>query len=153
MIPYLYFQYRKKPRAKILISPHFDGKLISKTVSFFGLETIAGSSDKNPVKTLIQAIKFLKDGYDIGITPDGPKGPRHKVADGIAVMAQKTKKKVVLMRVQPTKFWQLNSWDRFTVPKPFGTIHYYASQPLDLSSMSIEEAKEYVEQGLLHYED
>ena len=152
MLPYLYSHYRKQPRAKVLISPHFDGKLISKTISYFGLETLAGSSDKSPAKVLIQAIRTLKDGYDIGITPDGPKGPRHKAADGVVVMAQKANVKVVLVRIQPTKFWQFNSWDRFTVPKPFGTIHYYATQPLDLSSMDLDEAREFVEQGLLHYE-
>ena len=136
----------------MLISPHFDGKLISKTISFFGLGTLAGSSDKNPAKVLIQAIKTLKEGYDIGITPDGPKGPRHKVADGLVVMAHKANKKVVLVEIKPTRFWQFNSWDRFTVPKPFGTIHYYATKALDLSSMNLEEAKSFVEKGLLEHE-
>ena len=64
MLPYLYSHYRKKPHAKVLISPHFDGKLISKTISYFGLGTLAGSSDKSPAKVLIQAIKTLKEGYD-----------------------------------------------------------------------------------------
>jgi lysophospholipid acyltransferase (LPLAT)-like uncharacterized protein len=152
MLPYLYKHYRKIPHAKVLISPHFDGELISKTIRYFGLGTLAGSSDKNPARVLIQAIKTIKEGYDIGITPDGPKGPRHKVADGIVIMAQKTGAKVVLVEIKPSRFWQLHSWDRFTIPKPFGTLNYYASEELDLSSLSLEEARNVVEEGLLKHE-
>jgi lysophospholipid acyltransferase (LPLAT)-like uncharacterized protein len=152
MLPYMYKFYRKKPHAKVLISPHFDGELISRTIRYFGLGTLAGSSDKNPARVLIQAIKTIKEGYDIGITPDGPKGPRHEVADGIIVMAQKTKAKIVLVEIKPTKFWQLNSWDKFTIPKPFGILNYYASSAIDISDMEFEEAREFIKKGLLSHE-
>lgn len=152
MLPYLYRHYRKTPHAKVLISSHFDGKLISKTIKYFGLGTLAGSSNRNAARVLIQAIKTIKEGYDIGITPDGPKGPRHEVADGIIVMAQKTKAKIVLVEIKPTKYWQLNSWDKFVIPKPFGTLHYYATSELDISSMEFEEAREVIKRGLLAHE-
>ncbi|MFT7003416.1 MAG: lysophospholipid acyltransferase (LPLAT)-like uncharacterized protein [Sulfurimonas sp.] len=152
LLPYLYFYFRKTPRANVLISPHFDGKLISKTVKYFGLGTIAGSSNKNAARVLIQAMKTLKEGYDIGITPDGPKGPRHEVADGIIIMSQKTKSKIVLLKIVPTKFWQLNSWDRFTIPKPFGTLNYYASEPIDISNMELEDARTLLKKRLDNYE-
>ena len=152
MLPYLYRHYRKTPHAKVLISSHFDGKLISKTIKYFGLGTLAGSSNRNAARVLIQAIKTIKEGYDIGITPDGPKGPRHEVADGIIVMAQKTKAKIVLVEIKPTKYWQLNSWDKFVIPKPFGTLHYYATSELDISSMELEEAREVIKRGLLAHE-
>ena len=152
MIPCLYKYYRKKPHAKVLISPHFDGELISRTIKYFGLGTLVGSSDKNPARVLLQAIKTIKEGYDIGITPDGPKGPRHEVADGIVIMAQKTKAKVILVEVKPTKFWQLGSWDKFRIPKPFGTLHYYASTEIDLSGLELEEARKVVKEGLLQHE-
>lgn len=152
MLPYLYSHYRKTPHAKVLISPHFDGLLISKTIKFFGLDTLEGSSNKNASRVLIQAIKTLKEGYDIGITPDGPKGPRHEVADGVIVMAQKAKAKIVLVEIKPEKFWQLNSWDKFTIPKPFGTIRYYSTQLIDITSMELEEAREFIKNGLLKHE-
>jgi lysophospholipid acyltransferase (LPLAT)-like uncharacterized protein len=152
MLPYLYKYYRKKPHAKVLISPHFDGELISRTIKYFGLGTLAGSSDKNPARVLIQAIKSIKEGYDIGITPDGPKGPRHEVADGIIIMAQKTKAKIVLVEIKPSKFWQLNSWDRFTIPKPFGILNYYASSEIDVSDMALEDARVLLKEGLLKHE-
>jgi lysophospholipid acyltransferase (LPLAT)-like uncharacterized protein len=152
MLPYLYSKYRKTPHAKVLISSHFDGLLISKTIKYFGLGTIAGSTNRNAARVLIQAITAIKDGYDIGITPDGPKGPRHEVADGIIAMAQKTKAKIVLVEIKPTKFWQLNSWDKFTIPKPFGTLNYYSTQPIDVSNLDIISAKKLIEEGLLKHE-
>lgn len=152
MLPYLYKHYRKTPHAKVLISSHFDGKLISKTIEYFGLGTLAGSSNRNAARVLIQAIKTIKEGYDIGITPDGPKGPRHEVADGIIVMAQKTKAKIVLVEIKPTKYWQLNSWDKFIIPKPFGTLHFYATPELDISDMELEEARQEIKRGLLAHE-
>lgn len=152
LLPYLYFHYRKTPNANVIISSHFDGQLISKTVKNFGLDTIAGSSNKNPARTLIQALKTLKEGVDIGITPDGPKGPRHEVSDGLIIMAQKTGAKVILLKIKPTKYWQLNSWDKFIIPKPFGTLHYYATEPIDLVGVDVEDARTLVKQELLRYE-
>lgn len=149
MLPYLYKYYRKTPHAKVLISPHFDGELISRTIKYFGLGTLAGSSHKNSARVLIQAIKTLKSGYDIGITPDGPKGPRHEVADGIIAMAQKAEAKIALVAIKPTRFWQLNSWDKFVIPKPFGTISYYMGDLVDVRGMKLEEARNLIKEGLL----
>ncbi|WP_310441939.1 lysophospholipid acyltransferase family protein [Sulfurimonas sp.] len=152
MLPYLYFYYRKTPHAKVLISSHFDGMLISKTIKYFGLDTISGSTNRNSTRVLIQGIKALKDGYDIGITPDGPKGPRHEVADGVVVMAQKTNSKVVLIRIIPTKYWQLSSWDKFTIPKPFGTLNYYTTAPIDLGDLELQEARDLIKTELQKHE-
>ena len=152
MLPYLYLHYRKTPHAKVLISSHFDGTLISRTIKYFGLGTISGSTNRNASRVLIQGIKALKDGYDIGITPDGPKGPRHEAADGVVVMAQKAKAKIVLVEIKPTKFWQFNSWDKFVIPKPFGTLNYYSTEPIDVSGMELQEAKKLVKEGLLKHE-
>lgn len=148
MFYYFYAKYRKIPKVKALISSHFDGLLISRTMRFFGVETISGSTNRNAVKVLMQGIKTLKSGYDMGITPDGPKGPRHEVADGMIIMAQKTGSKIVLAEIKPTKYWQLGSWDKFIIPKPFGTIHYYSSGAIDISNMSADDARELIKNEL-----
>lgn len=152
MLPYLYFYYRKTPHAKVLISSHFDGMLISKTIKYFGLDTISGSTNRNAARVLMQGIKTLKEGYDIGITPDGPKGPRHEVADGVVVMAQKTGAKVVLVRIIPTKYWQLRSWDKFIIPKPFGTLNYYTTAPINLGDIELQEARDLIKKELQKHE-
>ena len=149
MQPYLYYQFRKIPKANVLISDHFDGSLISKVMEYFKLGTIAGSTNRNAAKVLIQAIKSLKDGYDIGITPDGPKGPRYSVGDGIVVMAQKTGAKVIIYNCKPSAYWQLRSWDKFVIPKPFGTLEFFASEPIDLANMEHEEAKKLIQERMM----
>lgn len=151
MLPYAYFRYRKTPNVKALISSHFDGMLISKTMTYFGIGSIAGSTNRNATRALMQAIRTLKDGCDVGITPDGPKGPRHEVADGIVAMAQKADAKIVLVEIKPTKYWQLGSWDRFIIPKPFGVIDFYMTEPICISSLSMDEAKKMIKEGLLKH--
>ncbi len=151
MFAHSYLHFKNPPHVKAVISSHFDGTLIAGTLKKFGLEIIAGSSNKNAVRVLIEGIKALKDGYDIGITPDGPRGPRHEVADGVIAMAQKTGAKVILVEIRPTKFWQLSSWDRFVVPKPFGEINFYYSEPLMIKGMEKEEARSLIKEGLLKH--
>lgn len=152
MIPYAYTKYRKTPNVKLLISEHFDGNLIAKTLGFFGFGTIRGSSTRGGAKALIAAIKELQNGYDMGITPDGPKGPRHEVQDGIVMMAQKTKTKITVVSIKPSSYWQLNSWDKFVIPKPFGIINYYISELIDVSEMDLGDAKAMIKERLLRYE-
>jgi len=146
-IIWLLYRLNKK---EFYIDPNVSDKP-TKTIRYFGFETIAGSTNRNAVKALMQAIKALKEGYDIGITPDGPKGPRHSVSDGIIVMAQKAKADILLVEIKPTKFWQFNSWDRFKVPKPFGVLQYY-SKRINVCDMELEEAREIIKKGLLEHE-
>ena len=148
-LPYLYLKLRGRPNANVVISEHFDGQIIAKITRFFGLGTIHGSSTRSGAKALISAVKTLKNGTDIGITPDGPKGPRHEVADGVVVMAQKTGSKVIVLSCVPRRYWQFKSWDRFTLPKPFTLLDFYASEPLDLSDLPMPEAKALIKETLL----
>lgn len=148
-IPFIYFKLREKPDVSVVISDHFDGQIIAKTNSFLKLKSIHGSSTRGGAKVLISAMNVLKNGGDVGITPDGPKGPRHEVADGIIVMAQKTKSKIVVLSCVPKSYWQLNSWDRFTVPKPFTQVDLYASEPIDVSGMEREAARALIKEKML----
>lgn len=147
--PYLYYQFRKTPKAKVLISDHFDGQIIARIMTFFRLGTIHGSTTRGGAKVLIQGLKSLAEGYDIGITPDGPKGPRYTVSDGVVIMAQKRQAKVIVYSCVPSSYWQLGSWDRFVIPKPFGVLNFYASEPIDLMGLEINEAKELLHKALM----
>ena len=116
------------------------------------MESIHGSSTRNGAKVLITALKSIREGFDIAITPDGPKGPRHEVKDGVVVIAQKSKTKVIVFSLVPKRYWQFKSWDRFTIPKPFTQLDFYASEPLDLSGMEIKAAKELIKSTLLKHD-
>ena len=149
MQAYVYKKFRTVPKAKVLISDHFDGQMIARVIQFFGLGTIHGSTTRGGAKVLIQGLKSLSDGYDIGITPDGPKGPRYTVSDGVVVMAQKRQAKVIVYSCVPSSYWQLKSWDRFVIPKPFGRLNFYASEPIDLIGMQMDDAKECLHKALM----
>lgn len=149
---YIYAQERSENRVKVMISDHFDGKLIAKTISYFGADTIHGSSNRSASRVLIQALKHLKEGYDVGITPDGPRGPRHEVAKGIVIMAQKANAKVVLHSMRASRAWYLKSWDRFVIPKPFSHLEFRISSPIDIGGMSMDEAKALIQKELNYYE-
>lgn len=151
MEPFIYKKLLDRSKVKVVISEHFDGRLIARTIEYFGLGSIHGSSTRNGTRVLIQAIRLLKEGFDIGITPDGPKGPRHEVQDGAIVMAQKSESKVIVFGTVPSSYWQLGSWDRFTIPRPFGTLDLYASEPVDLQGMSLEASRRLLKTMLMQH--
>ena len=86
----------------------------------------------------------LKSNSNIGITPDGPRGPIYSIADGIIALSQKADVDIYYFSYRPTKYWQLKSWDRFIIPKPFGTIDFYVSEAFNLKGLSKEEARELI---------
>lgn len=139
--PFLYRQIRAKPRISVMISDHFDGEIIARMIGFFGFKTLRGSSSKGAKRVLLGAIRELEGGGDIAITPDGPRGPYHSVADGIVMISQKTERPIVVFRAFFEEAWQLKSWDKFFIPKPFSRVTLIARDPFDLSGLSLEEAR------------
>jgi lysophospholipid acyltransferase (LPLAT)-like uncharacterized protein len=138
------FNYRVlKPHGevKVIVSEHRDGETIRKVVSYLGVGGLQGSSTRGGAKALIGAIKAIKKGTDVAITPDGPQGPIYSIADGIVLLAQKTNSKIICCASKPTKYWEFNSWDKFKVPKPFGKIDFYTSEAIDISNLELEDAK------------
>ena len=126
MCPYT---WKSKLKIFILISKHRDGDIISKVISYLGFRAIRGSTnkpEKNKNKgSFIAAKKIvssLKDNNCVGIAPDGPRGPRHEVTDGIIQIARISKKKILPVAIGFKKKWTLNTWDQFIVPRFFNTI-------------------------------
>jgi len=144
-----YRKYKPKGCIKVIVSEHADGVAIRKIVKYLGVGDIQGSSTRGGTKALIKSIKSIKEGIDVAITPDGPKGPVHEISDGIVAIAQKTKAKIVCCSISPNKYWQLNSWDSFLVPKPFGTIVYKMSEPFDINNLSLLAAKKKIKKNMM----
>ncbi len=149
MEPLQYLHFRKNPNIKLLISDHYDGQLIAKAMKYYKFGNIAGSSNSNPTKVLIQAMKFIKSGGDIGLTPDGPRGPRYSISKGTIIIAQKTDTPVVIFNSRASRYRAVKSWDKFVIPKLFGRVDYYASAPIYLSDLSYEEAEKKVKDAMM----
>ena len=150
MSPQAYRHIHKKHPASAIISSHFDGTLIARTLQFLKIHPLRGSSRKGAKQVLLQAFKSIKSGKEILITPDGPRGPRHTMSDGAAGIALKSKLPVFVMNYTCSNYWQLGSWDRFTIPKPFSTVEFYM-QSLSLKGMTHEEAKAYLLEKMLEH--
>jgi lysophospholipid acyltransferase (LPLAT)-like uncharacterized protein len=82
-------------KGKVLISRHRDGELIARVMTFFRLGSIRGSFRKGTVSSVREIMNNLREGYDVAITPDGPKGPRYQVKDGIVELARLTGKSII----------------------------------------------------------
>ncbi len=122
---------------KVLISKHRDGDIIAKLISNLGFKAIRGSThkagktkNKGGLLSARQMIKSLKKGISIGISPDGPKGPRHKVSDGILSISRLSNSPILPVGIGFKKKWVLNTWDKFIIPKPFNQITIIWGEPL-----------------------
>ena len=146
-----YKYYTKRKTIDTIVSNHFDGELVARLMQLFGGGTIRGSTSKGGASVLRGALKTLQKGRDIGITPDGPRGPRHSVADGAAALAMIKKVPIVTMHCKPTSYWSMKSWDHFCIPKPFCTIEFYFGDPFYVHDLTLAEAKVLIQKRLLEY--
>ncbi len=142
--PLVYKKLRKNVKIKLMISDHFDGEILAKTMFFFGFGTIRGSSSRGGIKALRESFRKINEGYDIGITPDGPRGPKESIADGIVAISQKKGLKIVALNYKASSFWQLKSWDQFIIPKPFSQVDLYASEPFSVDDIPMQKAKDII---------
>ena len=122
--------WNNKKKVNVLISAHPDGQLLSNTVKHFKIDTIIGSSSKGSSMALRNIIRSLKSGISIGITPDGPRGPKMKINSGIIKIASLTGCKIVPLSYSVKNKLFLNSWDRFLVALPFGKGCFIWGEPI-----------------------
>jgi lysophospholipid acyltransferase (LPLAT)-like uncharacterized protein len=142
-----------KVPAKVLISRHGDGEFIARIVSYFGFGAVRGSHRKASVSSLREILSELKQGTTIGITPDGPKGPRHQVKPGIVELAKMTRSPIVPVTYGASRKKVFASWDRFLLPYPFSRILFLWGDPIyvasDARADAIEETRKELEGKLV----
>ena len=150
MSPQAYRKIHKKQPASAIISSHFDGSLIAGTLQLLRIRPLRGSTKKGARQVLLQAFKSIKQGEEVLITPDGPRGPRHSMSDGAVGIALKSGLPIFIMNFTAKNYWQLKSWDRFVIPKPFTMVDFYL-QSVSLGGMDFEEAKSYLSERMLEH--
>jgi len=121
--------YRGKG-AKVLISASKDGELIARTMGCFGVGAVRGSSTRGGRAAFRELVELGKEPVDLVFTPDGPKGPRHEVKDGVVQLARLTGRPVVPMAFVCSHGHRFGSWDRFLLPYPWGKAVYRFGAPL-----------------------
>ena len=106
-------------RMHMLISTHADGVLIAKTIGHFGVATIEGSTNRGAAAALRMMVEKLRQGDQVAVTPDGPRGPARKAAPGVASVAMLARVRVIPVAYAVSRARFLRSWDRMLVPLPF----------------------------------
>jgi lysophospholipid acyltransferase (LPLAT)-like uncharacterized protein len=106
----------------ILISESFDGELIARTVQRLGFLPVRGSSSRSGAPGLRNMERAFRAGHNCAITADGPRGPIFIAKPGAAQLATLVGSDVGAFYVLPVRAWQLRSWDRFLIPKPFSRV-------------------------------
>lgn len=131
LLPFIYLG----DNVKVLISTHKDGKLASDVIKYFDMGTIGGSVNRNPKKAFLEMLRLIKiEKCDIGITPDGPKGPRREIKLGVLELAYLSRSPIIAIAFGAKNVWRLNSWDKFVIPKPFSTITFIYRKPIFVNS-------------------
>jgi hypothetical protein len=131
LVPYFQQKIFPKRLCSGVISLSGDGELIAKVAKEFGMEAIRGSSSKSGTRALLAAVKLLKESKsDIGITPDGPRGPKYTIRPGVIQMSQLLQIPITAIAFDFEKKWELKSWDAFQIPKPFSKCTVRFSPPI-----------------------
>ena len=143
MLPLLF--YHRNRQIAVLVSEHGDGEIIARILADFGFRLVRGSSSRGAARALIAVDRELEAGYDVGITPDGPRGPLHSVAPGALLAAHRAGVRILPLAAKASAFWQLGSWDRFMIPKPFARVTIAYGDPVAVEAPSSREAGERVD--------
>lgn len=135
---------QKDQGAHVLISQHGDGEFIARAVQRLGFGTIRGSSTRGGARALIDIVRVLREGGDVAITPDGPKGPRFRVQAGCVVAASRSGSEIVPVAFECSRAHRLRSWDRFMIPGAFGRVAVRFGEPLRVPKGADESTVEAV---------
>ncbi|MBN2751618.1 MAG: lysophospholipid acyltransferase family protein [Rhodospirillaceae bacterium] len=117
-------------RTHVLISAHRDGRLIARVVERLGLNVVTGSKSKGGARALREMIRILRRGDRIGITPDGPRGPRMRVQVGTIVLARTSGAPILPIAFSARRCRFLKSWDRMQMVMPFTHGAYVFGEPI-----------------------
>jgi lysophospholipid acyltransferase (LPLAT)-like uncharacterized protein len=139
MLPMLW--HNRGAPASVVISSHRDGEIIARIVERFGMHSVRGSTSRGAARALLGIVRELENGTSVAVTPDGPRGPRHSFAPGATIAAQRTGAPIFMLGAWVSRCWELRSWDRFIIPKPFARIVIVYSDPVMVAADSARGAE------------
>ncbi len=123
----IYKRHRRPRSIYGLVSGSKDGAWLAEFFDFIGIKTVRGSSSHNPRGSVGALVRVMQGGHDIGITPDGPRGPLHDFKGGGLIVARRACAPVLLLGQAFEAAWRLRSWDRFYLPHPFSRVRIYCT--------------------------
>ncbi|MCA8989027.1 MAG: lysophospholipid acyltransferase family protein [Planctomycetaceae bacterium] len=128
-----------------LVSRHQDGSYLADVMKMVGLTPIRGSSKRGGSQAARQCLDAASE-YHVSITPDGPRGPRHEMKEGIVFLASQSGRRIVPISARCKRYWRIQGkWTDMLIPKPFTTVEIHAGAPITIpSGLNREQLREEV---------
>jgi len=125
LVSEIFQRYRQKRPVYGLVSASKDGAWLDAFFSLVGISSVRGSSSRFGREAVTVMVSVMKSGNDIGITPDGPRGPRYDFKAGGLIVARRAHAPILLLGGEFQSAWQFKSWDGFYLPKPFSRVRVH----------------------------
>lgn len=114
----------------VMTSPSFDGEYIARFIQRFGYGAARGSSGRAASRAFRQMAACLDSGLDVAFTIDGPRGPRYVAKPGAVRLAMRTGAAILPFHISAEHYWEVESWDRFQIPRPFTRAVILLGRPI-----------------------
>lgn len=135
-----------------LISGSKDGALLETFFGWAGIRAVRGSRNRRGTQAVRDLVRLIKKGHDVGLTPDGSRGPCYQAKPGALLLNKLTKAPILLLSFEFGWSIKLNSWDKFVIPFPFSKVNA-VTRLLDydetFEGRTIKEATRFVEEKLI----
>ncbi len=125
-----------------LISASKDGAFLARILEWFRVQPVRGSSSRRGAQALLELTTWAERGYDLGITPDGPRGPCYQIQEGITTLAQVTGLPIIPVVMNLNWKIKVKSWDRFQIPLPFALCEVCVGKAIRVSPTASAEQRE-----------
>jgi lysophospholipid acyltransferase (LPLAT)-like uncharacterized protein len=124
-----YFRHRG---IVVITSRNFDGEWIARVIERYGFGTARGSTSRGGARALVQLRRDLASGNPVGFTLDGPRGPARVAQAGAVWLAGATGQPILPFHIETARHWNLSSWDRTQIPRPYSRAALAMGPPLEV---------------------
>jgi lysophospholipid acyltransferase (LPLAT)-like uncharacterized protein len=144
LMMYRRYVQRRAPERRLaaMVSASRDGGLLTRVLELFNVQPVRGSSSRRGPQALREMVSWAESGYDLAITPDGPRGPGYHVQEGVISTAQLTGLAIVPVSYYLNRKIRAKSWDRFQVPLPFARCDVFVGKPIRVPREASEADRE-----------
>ncbi len=132
----------KNANIHVLVSQHTDGEYITSVIRRLGYGVVRGSTTRGGASAIINLVRKARSGVPIAITPDGPRGPRNVAQVGVIYLGQKANTPILPVALGLSSYWEMQSWDKFIIPKPFSKVLLLYGKPIYVPPKLTEEQLE-----------
>ncbi|MEK9634060.1 MAG: lysophospholipid acyltransferase family protein, partial [Opitutae bacterium] len=141
-------RFRKDMTCYGLISASKDGALLETFYGWAGIRAVRGSRNRRGTQAVRELVRVMREGHDVGVTPDGSRGPRYEAKSGALLVARLAKAPILFLSFEFSWAAKLNSWDKFVVPFPFSKViatHKFLCFEDIFEGRNLEEATEFAQ--------